>query len=127
MRVWGHPVSKTVSAILAGGNGNNGGAAMADVATRADVPEHLRSRVDRMFSRDAGAAIVLTIVLWLTILFVILEVRPYMPRGVEPVCWISAAILLLDNTASIVAMLRHYAEDKAHIYPIDIQHLDARR
>jgi hypothetical protein len=26
-----------------------------------------------------------------------------------------------------VAMLRHYSEDKAHIYPIDIHHLDAGR
>jgi hypothetical protein len=24
-------------------------------------------------------------------------------------------------------MLRHYSEDKAHIYPIDIHHLDAGR
>jgi hypothetical protein len=50
-----------------------------------------------------------------------------MPPGVEIVCWIAAAFLLLYNTSSIVAMLRHYSEDKAHIYPIDIHHLDARR
>jgi hypothetical protein len=58
---------------------------------------------------------------------VILAVRQYMPPGVEPVCWIAAAIVLLYNTASIVAMLRHYHDDKGHIYPIDIHHLDARR
>lgn len=100
---------------------------MAEVAARSDVPAHLSARVDRMFKRDARAAIALTIVLWLTIFFVILAVRPFMPPGVEIVCWIAAAILLLYNTASIVAMLRHYSEDKAHIYPIDIHHLDARR
>jgi hypothetical protein len=50
-----------------------------------------------------------------------------MPSGVEIVCWIAAAILLLYNTSSIVAMIRHYAEDKAHIYPLDIHHLDAGR
>src|SRR5512143_3955061 len=76
---------------------------MAEVAVRADVPEHLRGRVDRMFKRDARAAITLIVVLWLTIFFVILGVRPYMPPGVEPVCWIAAAILLLYNTASLVA------------------------
>ena len=97
------------------------------VVSRADVPEHLRDRVNKMFRGDARAAITLTTVLWLTIFFVILAVRSYMPPGVEIVCWIAAAFLLLYNTASIVAMLRHYSEDKAHIYPIDIHHLDAGR
>jgi hypothetical protein len=36
-------------------------------------------------------------------------------------------VLLLFNTASIVAMTRHYAADKDHIYGIDIKHLDAGR
>jgi len=93
----------------------------------AEVPVHLRGRVDKMLKRDSRAAVALIIVLWLTIFFVILAVRPYMPSGVEIVCWIAAAILLLYNTSSIVAMIRHYAEDKAHIYPLDIHHLDARR
>jgi hypothetical protein len=100
---------------------------MANVAARADVPVHLRDRVDKMYRGDARAAITLVVVLWLTIFFVILAVRSYMPPGVELVCWIAAAVLLLYNTSSIVAMLRHYSENKAHIYPIDIHHLDAGR
>lgn len=100
---------------------------MSEITMRAEVPAHLRDRVDRMFWRDSRVAITLVVVLWLTIFFVILAVRPYMPPGVEIVCWVSAAILLLYNTSSIVAMLRHYAEDKGHIYPIDIHHLDSRR
>jgi hypothetical protein len=100
---------------------------MAEVTMKADVPVHLRDRVDKMLKRDQRAAITLVTVLWLTIFFVILAVRPYMPPGVEIACWIAAAFLLLYNTSSIVAMLRHYSEDKAHIYPIDIHHLDARR
>jgi cytochrome c oxidase assembly factor CtaG len=100
---------------------------MANVVSKADVPEHLRGRVDKMFRGDSLAAITLITVLWLMIFFVILAVRSYMPPGVEIVCWIAAAIMLLYNTASIVAMLRHYSDDKAHIYPIDIHHLDARR
>jgi hypothetical protein len=106
---------------------NIGGGTMAEVAVRADVPDHLRDRVDRMFRGDSRAAITLVVMLWLTIFFVILAVRSYMPPGVELVCWIAAAFLLLYNTASIVAMLRHYSEDKAHIYPIDIHHQDAGR
>ena len=100
---------------------------MAEVSTRAEVPAHLRDRVDKMYRGDARAAITLIVVLWLTIFFVILAVRQYMPPGVEMVCWIAAAILLLYNTSSIVAMLRHYSEDKAHIYPIDIHHQDVGR
>ena len=100
---------------------------MAEVMVRAEVPAHLVDRVDNMFKRDSRAAITLVVVLWLTIFFMIIAVRSYMPPGVELVCWIAAAVLLLYNTSSIVAMLRHYSEDKAHIYPIDIHHLDARR
>lgn len=100
---------------------------MAEVTVRAEVPAHLVDRVDNMFKRDSRAAITLVVVLWLTIFFMIIAVRSYMPPGVELVCWIAAAVLLLYNTSSIVAMLRHYSEDKAHIYPIDIHHLDARR
>lgn len=100
---------------------------MAELAARAEVPAHLRDRVDKMFIGDSRAAITLVVVLWLTIFFVILAVRSYMPPGVELVCWIAAAFLLLYNTSSIVAMLRHYSADKAHIYPIDIHHQDAGR
>jgi len=39
--------------------------------------------------------------------------------------FVGAALLLLFNTASIIAMLKHYGQDKAHIYAIDIRHLDA--
>jgi len=43
------------------------------------------------------------------------------------VCWIAALVLLLFNTTSIGAMVRHYGHDKSHIYAIDIKHLDAGR
>jgi len=36
-------------------------------------------------------------------------------------------LLLLFNTASITAMIRHYGNDKEHIYGVDIRHLDAGR
>jgi hypothetical protein len=62
------------------------------------------------------------------VIFVLLATRSYMPGGgVEVVCWIAAAILLLFNTASIGAMVRHYGDDREHIYGIDIKHLDAGR
>ena len=66
--------------------------------------------------------------LWITVFFVMLAMRPFMPKGiVEIVCWIGAILLLVFNSASIVAMIRHYAADKRHIYGVDIRHLDAGR
>ena len=88
----------------------------------------LDARIDAMFMRDKIAASLLVVVLWLVVFFVMLAIRPYFPKGpVEIVCWIGAAILLVFNSASIFAMIRHYAEDKRHIYGVDIRHLDAGR
>jgi hypothetical protein len=92
-----------------------------------DAPVHLRSRIDRMYERDTAAALLLIAVLWATVLFVMLAIRSLMPPAVEVVCWISAGILLLFNSASIIAMIRHYAADKDHIYGVDLHHLDAGR
>ncbi len=88
----------------------------------------LNERIDNMFNRDRLFATAIVAVLWLTELFVMFAVRQYMPgAATEIVCWIAAAVLLLFNTASIFAMLKHYAEDKAHIYGVDIRHIDAGR
>jgi hypothetical protein len=86
----------------------------------------LNERIDAMFNRDRLFATAIVAVLWLTELFVMLAVRQYMPSAAtETVCWIAAGVLLLFNTASIFAMLKHYAEDKNHIYGVDIRHIDA--
>ena len=86
----------------------------------------MEDRIDRMFARDKLAAGSLVLGLWLTVLFVMFAVRGFMPsREVELLCWAGAVLLLLFNTASIVAMFKHYGEDKAHVYAIDIRHLDA--
>lgn len=81
-----------------------------------------------MFARDRLWASGFVFVLWLVVLFVMLAVRPYIAgKGIEALCWVAACVLVLFNTASIVAMIRHYAEDKDHIYSVDIRHLDAGR
>lgn len=88
----------------------------------------LQERIDQMFARDRFAAGVLIAILWMTVFFVMLAVRSYISDpSIEVVCWISAAALLLFNSASILAMFRHYAADKEHIYSLDIRHLDAGR
>jgi len=89
---------------------------------------NLNERIEKTFSRDRFFAAAIVCLLWLTELFVMLAVRQYMPTAaIQIVCWIGAGILLLFNTASIIAMLKHYAEDKDHIYGVDIRHLDAGR
>jgi hypothetical protein len=88
----------------------------------------LESRIDAMYSKDRIFAWGFVIALWATVLFVLLAVRAHIPNpAVETVCWIAAAVLLLFNTASIGAMVRHYGHDKTHIYGTDIKHLDAGR
>ena len=92
------------------------------------MAEDLQSRIDRMFARDRLWAAGFVLVLWLVVFFVLLAVRSYMPDpNIEVVCWIAATVLVLFNTASITAMIRHYADDKQHIYSVDIRHLDAGR
>jgi hypothetical protein len=44
---------------------------------------------------------------------------------VRIVAALGAAAVLILNTASIAAMLSHYAEDKEFIYGLDIKGLDA--
>ena len=90
--------------------------------------EAFKDRIDSMFRMDRLAAGALVVTLWLTVLFVILAVRSFIAdKSIEVICWIGAGVLLLFNTGSIVAMFRHYAEDKEHIYAVDIRHLDAGR
>jgi hypothetical protein len=101
---------------------------MATTSLSAADSSSLSRRIDAMYLHDRLAASALVVVLWATVIFVMLAVRSYITNpGIELVGWIAAAILLLFNTSSIVAMIRHYAADKEHIYGVDIRHLDAGR
>jgi len=92
------------------------------------MADDLQSRIDAMYARDKYFAWGFVIALWITVLFVLLAVQSYIAdTGVTVVCWIAAFVLLLFNTTSIGAMVRHYGHDKSHIYAIDIKHLDAGR
>ena len=88
----------------------------------------LDGRIDAMYRRDKIWAWVLVALLWITILAVLFFSWPYIPDdGVRIVALIGAAAVVIFNTASIVAMLRHYAEDKEFIYGLDIKGLDAMK
>ncbi len=102
------------------------GVPLTDSATTLAHQKGMEERIDKMFAGDKFVAGVLVVGLWLTVFFVMLAVRGFIAdKSIEMVCWAGAAVLLLFNTASIVAMIKHYGQDKAHIYAIDIRHLDA--
>jgi hypothetical protein len=88
----------------------------------------LNQRIEAMYQADRRGAWLFVLALWATIIFVLVMSWPYIPdTGVRVVVLIAAVLLLIFNTASVGAMLRHYAEDKKFIYSLDIQHLDEMR
>jgi hypothetical protein len=83
------------------------------------------TRVDRMFGGDRLAALLALLVLWATYAFVFVEIVPL--AGGNEVLYVLAAgagLVLLFNTASIVAMISHYSEDRQNIYGLDLHYLD---
>ena len=85
----------------------------------------LNQRIEAMYQGDRRGAWLFVLALWVAIIFVLIMSWPYIPdTGVRVVVLIAAVVLLIFNTASVGAMLRHYAEDKKFIYSLDIKHLD---
>lgn len=92
------------------------------------VDQSLRSRIDAMFSRDRLMGWIFVILLWITIIFVYFEIDQFIIDGtIRLVVALGALLLLIFNTASMLAMIKHYSDDKDHIYGLDIKHLDENR
>ncbi|MEQ1941168.1 hypothetical protein ABMA32_01960 [Mesorhizobium sp. VNQ89] len=88
----------------------------------------LETRIDQMHGRDRRGALAFVIGLWVTILFTLFTIWPLISEGgIRIVLGIAALLVLAFNTAAIVAMLRHYGDDKSFIYGLDIMHLDEMR
>jgi hypothetical protein len=88
----------------------------------------LNERIDRMHGRDRLGAIAFVTALWVVIVFVLASIWPYFTDGMLRAILVAAAgLVLIFNTASIVAMLRHYSGDKHFIYGLDLKHLDEMR
>ena len=86
----------------------------------------LHARIDAMCSNDRSFAYVLLAAAWIAIWFVVMQIADIAPPGAfTTLVYVSALAICVFNTASIVAMVRHYQEDKNHIYGQDIAHLDA--
>jgi len=88
----------------------------------------LQQRIEALYRSDLRGSALLIICLWATILFVLFMTWPYIPdSGIKAVVAIAAAAVLIFNTAAILAMVKHYKEDKDFIYGLDIKNADASR
>ena len=66
--------------------------------------------------------------LWLAVIFVAVATWSLAPSGgARIMLLIGGAIVLVFNTAAVMAMLRHYREDRDFMYGLDIKFLDAAR
>lgn len=89
---------------------------------------NLTKRIEAMHRRDVTIAWTFVIGLWLAIGFVAWATWPLAPSAAaRAVLLAGGAIVLIFNTAAIMAMLRHYREDRDFMYGLDIKFLDAAR
>lgn len=81
-----------------------------------------------MHKRDVLVAWAFVLGLWFAIIFVAIVTWNLAPSGgARTLLLVAGAIILLFNTAAILAMLRHYREDRDFMYGLDIKFLDAAR
>ena len=78
-----------------------------------------------MHRRDVMVAWAFVIGLWFAVIFVALATWDLAPNPTARwMLMFAGATVLLFNTAAILAMLRHYREDRDFMYGIDIKFLD---
>ncbi|MGR3570994.1 hypothetical protein [Brevirhabdus sp.] len=88
----------------------------------------LSSRIESMHRRDVTVAWAFVIGLWLAIGFVAWATWSLAPNPTARLVLLTGGtIVLIFNTAAIMAMLRHYREDRDFMYGLDIKFLDAAR
>jgi hypothetical protein len=78
-----------------------------------------------MHRRDVKVAWAFVIGLWFAIIFVAWATWDLAPdTTARNLLLVGGAIVLIFNTAAILAMLRHYREDRDFMYGLDIKFLD---
>lgn len=88
----------------------------------------ISERIATMHRRDQMVAWAFIIGLWCAIIFVAVATWSLAPSsGARILLLIAGAIILIFNTAAIMAMLRHYREDRDFMYGLDIKFLDEAR
>jgi hypothetical protein len=88
-----------------------------------------KGRIDAMFGRDRLFGWAFVVMLWVTYAFTYWAVMATWnapSKGdVQIVLIISGLLVLVYNTLSIGAMIKHYSEDLEFIYSVDLRHLDS--
>ena len=88
----------------------------------------MTKRIEEMHSRDVLVAWAFVLGLWIAMVFVAVATWSLAPSdAARNVLMIGGAIVLIFNTAAIMAMLRHYKNDRDFMYGLDIRFLDAAR
>lgn len=88
----------------------------------------LDQRIEDMYRKDVRGAWLLLALLWIVVVFILYMSWSLIPDStVRIVSLLSAIVLLIFNTASVMAMVSHYAEDKLFIYGLDIKTADANK
>jgi hypothetical protein len=88
----------------------------------------LNQRIDAMHRSDVRIAWGFVVGLWLAVIFVAFATWDFAPNGgARVLLLIAGAVILIFNTAAIMAMLRHYREDRDFMYGLDIKFLDEAR
>lgn len=92
------------------------------------MTKELAARIHAMYLRDCFMAWFDVLLLWASVLFVLFAILGIVQdSNIRLAMYVSCAMLLLFNTASVFAMTKHFNEDKDYIYGLDLQHLDANR
>lgn len=85
-------------------------------------------RIEKVYRGDVLGAWSFVLALWLVMGFVAWATWDLAPNeNVRYLLLSMGGLVLLFNTASIGAMVKHYKEDKAFIYGLDLKNLDAMR
>lgn len=93
--------------------------------TVADLYQRPDPRIEAMHKRDVLVAWAFVVGLWFAVIFVAWATWGLAPTpGARTLLLIGGAIVLVFNTAAILAMLRHYREDRDFMYGLDIRFLD---
>lgn len=85
-------------------------------------------RIERLYRGDCVSACLALVTLWAIIAFVFYKVYQVCDdQNIRVALLIGAGTLLVLNSASIIALVRHYTTDKVHLYGLDLFYLDDMR
>jgi hypothetical protein len=109
------------------GNGHQGQPVRQKAKGRETMSD-LNQRIQAMHKSDIRVAWAFVLGLWFSVIFVAMATWNLAPNGTARVLLlIAGATILVFNTAAILAMLRHYREDRDFMYGLDIKFLDEAR